>query len=99
MYLVLWAFTSSPVSLVATTRAFPFSFTVCMSCQRSRKKSNACLSLQLSTPRMTVKVFLHKRLRLHNYKIKILHEITDTDEYTRTENSNFMLNDNFFYGE
>ena len=30
MYLVLSAFTSSPISLVATTRASAFSFTVCM---------------------------------------------------------------------
>ena len=29
MYLVLSAFTSSPISLVATTKASAFSFTVC----------------------------------------------------------------------
>jgi len=42
--------------------------------------------------------FLHKRPSSHGYKIQIFHEIKDTDEYTRIENSNLMLNVNLFYG-
>jgi hypothetical protein len=45
-----------------------------------------------------VQEFLHKRLSLCGYKIQILHEIKDTEMYTRTETSNLMLNINLFYG-
>jgi len=41
--------------------------------------------------------FLHKRLSLHGYKFQILHEIKDTEEYTRSETSHLMLNINLFY--
>lgn len=48
---------------------------------------------------MTVQNALHQTLRVHAFKIQILCEIEDTNQYTRVEFENLMLNvvdeDNF----
>jgi hypothetical protein len=40
-----------------------------LSCQCSQTKPIACQSLQLGTPKMMMQNVLHKRLKLHTYKI------------------------------
>jgi len=41
------------------------------SCIRSPKKSIACRSITLGIPKTTIQNVLHKRLRLHAYKIQL----------------------------
>lgn len=53
------------------------------SCVRSPKKSIARRSLQLGIPKTTIQNVLHKRLRLHAYKIQLKHEIKPTDRPKR----------------
>lgn len=62
------------------------------SCVRSPKKSIARRSLQLNIPKTTIQNVLHKRLRLHAYKIQIHQQIKPTDRPKRTEFASFLLN-------
>jgi hypothetical protein len=55
------------------------------SCVRSPKKSIARRSLALGIPKTTIQNVLHKRLRLHAYKIQMKHEIKPDDRTKRSE--------------
>jgi hypothetical protein len=61
------------------------------SCVRSPKKSVAHHSFELCVLKTTIQNVLHKRLRLHAYKIQLRHEIKVTDHPKRVEFANFML--------
>lgn len=56
---------------------------VMLLCLRSRKKAVALRSFQLGIHKTTIQNVLHKRLRLHAYKI--LHEIKHTVRYSRLQ--------------
>lgn len=62
------------------------------SCLRSPKKSIARRSVELQIPKTTIQNVLHKRLRLHAYKIQIRQQIKPTDRPMRAEFASFMLN-------
>jgi hypothetical protein len=59
------------------------------SCVRSPKKSIACQSLALGIPKTTIQNVLHRRLRLHAYKIQLEYEIKPDDRPKRSEYANF----------
>lgn len=61
------------------------------SCVRSPKKSIARRSLELQIPKTTIQNILHKRLRLHAYKIQLRQQIKLTDRPKRKEFACFML--------
>jgi hypothetical protein len=63
-----------------------------LSCQRSSKKSAAHLTFQLGVPTTTIQNVLHKTLRLRTYEIQTVHEVRNTDQCTRAEFANLMLN-------
>jgi len=62
------------------------------SCIRSPKKSIARRSVTLGIPKITVQNVLHKRLRLHAYKIQLKQLIKPDDRPKRVEFATFMLN-------
>jgi hypothetical protein len=62
------------------------------SCLRSPKKSIARRSLELGILKTTIQDLLHKRLRLHAYKIQLRHGITEAGRLKRFEFAVTMLN-------
>ena len=48
-------------------------------------------SLELGIPKPTVHKVLHKKLKLHAYKIQPLHEIKAADKPKRKESAELML--------
>lgn len=61
------------------------------SCVRSPKKSIARRSLELGMAKTTVQNILHKRLKLHAYKIQLKHEIKPADKPKRVDFAVQML--------
>ena len=61
-------------------------------CLRSPEKSIARRSVTLGIPKTTIQNVLHKRLRLHAYKIQLKQEIKPDDRPKRVEFATFMLN-------
>jgi hypothetical protein len=62
-------------------------------CKKPKKKSIICRSLELGVLKTMIKSVLHKRLRLHAYKIQRRHEIKIADRPKRVEFANFMLSE------
>lgn len=62
------------------------------SCQRSPKTSLMRRSLQLGLPRSTVYDVVRKRLKLHAYKIQLVHEIKPNDKRLRLDFAVDILN-------
>lgn len=62
------------------------------SCSRSPKKSLVRRSLQLGIPRSTVYDVVRKRLKLHAYKIQLVHEIKPNDKGLRLDFAVDILN-------
>ncbi|GBM38535.1 hypothetical protein AVEN_110205-1 [Araneus ventricosus] len=60
-------------------------------CVRNPKRSIARLSLALGIPKTTIQNVLHKRLRLHAYKIQLMNEIKPEDKLKRVEFATFMM--------
>lgn len=56
-----------------------------LSCVRSPKKSITRRSMQFGVAKSTMHKVLHKKLKLHGYKIQLLHEIKPTDRPRRTD--------------
>ena len=50
--------------------------------------------LELGIPKPSVHKVLHKKLKLHAYKIQLLHEIKAADKPNRKESAEYMLEKN-----